>query len=140
MTSRVNMIAIVGASGNIGPSVGPTQFASKEDAHEWSQWFLDMTRGGIIVVGRTTYEMMEGMGWNGPDMNHAFAIWSRGLGETPDEFMDSLKGEGVPIFIAGGKTTFEVFMPYVDMFFIRRTHLLNPHGHTMPDLFGKRPN
>jgi dihydrofolate reductase len=134
--AAINLIAVVGAGGNIGPELGPLVITDKRVAQEWSQWFMELTRGGILVIGSNTIRTMKAMGWQGPDNDRAFAVWTRKMGYQPPEFLDSLRKDGRPIFIAGGAKTYELFGPHVEQFFIRRTQVSSDHHHTLPDFFG----
>lgn len=134
--SQVNLIAVVAAGGNIGPENGPLAFLDPEEAQDWSEWFLEVTEGGIVVVGTNTLHMMSRQGWWGPQKGTLYTCWSRSLKVTPEQFIDKLKEECRPIFIAGGRKTYELFMPFVDMMFIKRTQAASHRHHKMPDLFG----
>lgn len=134
--SQVNLIAVVANGGNIGPEGGPLEFLDRDEAAEWSEWFMEMTEGGIVVVGTNTLKMMAKQGWTGPHGKTVYTCWSRNLKMQPEEFIDRLKQDGRPIFIAGGQKTYELFAPFADMMFIKRTQAASHRHHTMPDLFG----
>lgn len=133
---QVNLIAVVAAGGNIGPNDGPLAFYDPTEAQEWSEWFAEITRGGVVVVGSNTRDMMFRQGWQDPQDDTVYLCWSRSLGITPEEYIENLKDEGRPIFIAGGRKTYEIFLPFVDMMFIKRTQAASERHHLMPDLFG----
>lgn len=137
---QVTMIAVFGARGNIGPGTGPIVFRDREIGEMWAEWFGTLVEGGNVVVGSNTYHMMRAMGWSGRSEGLNIVPWTRKLGLTPDEFLSDLKRQGKPIFIAGGRKTFELFMPYVEQFFLRRAEIASPHYHTLPPLFPMETN
>ena len=54
-----------------------------------------------------------------------------------DTTVEALYEQGAPVFVVGGRYTFQCFMPWVDRFFITRTALtLDGPPLYMPDLFG----
>ena len=133
---QLNMVVAVGAGGNIGPRNGLPIFRDPEEGKEFRDWFMEMSAGGICIVGSHTFQMMMQTGWPGPDKDHPVAIWTRMMGLTPDKFFETLCRENKPMFLIGGEKTYQAFMPYVTHFFIRRAELIGPAGCHLPPLFG----
>lgn len=131
---QVNLIASVGAGGSIGPSGALPDYIDKEEAAAMQEWFLNLTAGGIVVIGGRTLRMLEERGFTGLNQAHMLVIWS---GEDVDQTVEGLLEANLPIFIAGGEYTFKSFMPHVTQFFIRRAPIKGPHEVYMPELFGR---
>ncbi|ARB05728.1 dihydrofolate reductase [Synechococcus virus S-ESS1] len=134
---QVNLVAMVGAGGSIGPSGGLPCPLRREEAETFQQWFLDLTRHGIIVIGYRTLQIMRETGFVSMGSDYLLVCWNRDGLYDPDQFLEELKRAGKPIFICGGRKTYETFMPHVQQFFIRRVALSAPHDHFMPALFGR---
>ena len=143
---QVNLVAVVGAGGAIGPADALPQMMYEDEAAGFEQWFLDLTEGGIIVLGGRSFRWLVERGLDlGP--THQVCVWTRENSHaphtgktghlTPDDFLQGLYTQEKPIFVCGGLTTYEVFMPYVRQFFIRRVALKAPHDNYMPPLFGR---
>lgn len=132
---QINLVACVGVGGSIGPSDNLPLIESKEEAADFEEWFLELTRGGIIVLGHNSFVMLRDRGFTGLHPDWTMVVWSRDGVYDPGEFLSALQERGKPIFICGGKKTYQTFMPYVTQFFIRRVSLLPPYENFMPPLF-----
>ena len=136
--SQVNLVAVIGAGGTIGPSDALPHMMYEEEATAFENWFIELTRGGLIVIGHRSWVWLHQRGFSGVlSEEHMFAPWSRDSVTDPDQFMECCKAVGKPIFICGGLATYTAFMPYVQQFFIRRVALDGPHDNYMPPLFGR---
>ena len=136
--SQVNLVAVAGAGGAIGPFDGLPMMVDEDEALAFEDWFTELTRGGVIVMGHRSWVWLHDRGFSGTlSDEHLFAPWSRDSVVDPDQFMDLCKSMGKPIFICGGLTTYRTFMPYVQQFFIRRVALHPPHDNYMPPMFGR---
>lgn len=132
---QISLVACVGVGGSIGPSDGLPLIESKEEAEDFEAWFLELTRGGIIVLGHNSAEMLMSRGFTGLSPDWTIIRWSKNGLYEPEKFLEVLQKSGKPIFICGGKKTYQTFMPYVTQFFIRRVSLLPPYENFMPPLF-----
>ena len=128
--AQVNLVAAVGPGGTIGPADGLPMMV--DEAMDFQDWFLDLTHGGIIVLGHNSYHWLLGRGFSGFGPGWMLAVWGR---QDPQEFIEALMELGQPIFISGGLKTYETFIPYVKQFFIRRVAMHPPHENYMPPLF-----
>lgn len=136
--SQVNLVAVVGAGGAIGPSDDLPSMMDLGEAIAFQEWFTELSRGGLVVVGHRSFNWLLKRGFQGfQDDEHYVAPWSRESIYDPDEFMEQCKKMNRPIFICGGLATYQTFMPYVQQFFIRRVALHGPHDNYMPPLFGR---
>ncbi len=131
---QVNLVAAVGPGGTIGPADGLPSMIDKDEAIDFQNWFLDMTRGGIIILGKRSEGWLHERGFYGLPDEWCIETWER---QDPDEFMTALKERNKPIFISGGLRTYETFMPYVTQFFIRRVAMHSPYENYLPPLFGR---
>ena len=65
-------------------------------------------------------------------------VWSRSIGVSPEEFLDTAKELGRPVNIIGGAKTFEIFGPFVEMFLLRRAEISSKKDHELPEFFFKQ--
>lgn len=143
---QVNLVAVVGRGGAIGPADGPPMLTHEDEAEWFQEWFWDLTEDGIIVLGGRAFRWLTDQS---PPISskHTIVAWSRSNSHaahtgktgllTPDDFLGALKDADKPIFICGGLNTYRTFMPYVTQFFIRRVAINTPHDNYMPPLFGR---
>ncbi len=112
----VNLIMAADDAGGIGIS-GGIPWSDPEDL----KWFREMTMGGIVVIGYAT-----AMGC--PDLpGRKVHIMSRN--STPEQVMKKMEPmteDGSQLWIAGGRKTYEMWLPYVDRFFI--SHIKGKFG------------
>jgi dihydrofolate reductase len=134
---QVNLVAAVGIGGTIGPADGLPMMTDKAEATEFEEWFMDLTRGGIIVLGHNSLHWLRHRGFFGLPNDWQLVCWSPRYGTDPDTFMAALEERDRPIFICGGLNTYETFMPYVKQFFIRRVTMHPPFDNYLPPLFGR---
>ena len=133
---QVNLVAVVGQGGAIGPADALPEIMDRAEAEWFQEWFMDLTAGGIIVMGHRSLGWLQERGASlGPE--HTLISWTRDATYDPDDFLSALYEMDRPIFICGGLTTYQTFMPYVRQFFIRRVGLNAPHDNYMPPLFGR---
>ena len=83
--SMINLIVVVGAGNNIGPSKGLPVFADRAVQVSLSQRAKTITEGGIVVVGSRTARLMESDGFRLDRMTGEthHAVWSRSGGVPP---------------------------------------------------------
>lgn len=134
----VNLIAVVGADGNIGPDNGVIVFTDPKLSREWSEWFMALIQGSTAIVGANTWALMRQSGFSGYCPGVEFMVWSRGIGVSPDGFLDEARAKGRTVNILGGAKTFEVFGPFVEMFILRRAEIASKKGHELPEFFKQR--
>ena len=122
----ISMIAVVGRGGVIGPRNALPNFADVTVQAMLAHRAKQATEGGILVFGSATAQMMVNVGIRLDLMSGSqyHAIWSRSHGVTPQEFLESQSATGKNVFIVGGRTTFRLFAPFCDNFFIWRAELL----------------
>lgn len=135
---QVNLVAVVGAGGAIGPADALPQMMYEEEARWFEEWFTGLTEDGIIILGGQSYRWLVQRGLSlGP--NHMIALWSRQDESTrcPETFLRTLSTLDKPLFVCGGLRTYQTFMPFVTQFFIRRVALDGPHDNYLPPLFGR---
>lgn len=126
--TEVNAILAMGSSGQMGLN-GRLPWLSDDYAEQVKAdlaWFAKLTAGGVIVVGRKTYDEMLAMGFKNKD--RAIAVWSRDLGFGPGGMITMLyqKYPGRTIWIAGGAETFECFKGYISRWHISRITYSGP--------------
>lgn len=121
----ISLIAVVGSRGEIGPGDGLPKFSDPEEQAMLSNRASKVTEGGVIVVGSNTAKMMSSLGIRLDLIGglHQHAVWSRRHGIPPATFLYNLTATGKSVFICGGKTTFKVFAPFCENFFIWRADL-----------------
>lgn len=143
--SNVHLIAAVGLSGQIGldgkiPWHGDERFAyqTRADLKEFSR----LTEGGILIMGATTAAQMPMMRGLDPsklltmDLNggRSLVVWTRRLGEDPHDLLKALSHEGRNIWICGGQTVYELFIPYVDWHHISVIPYEGPADRFLPPI------
>lgn len=121
----ISLIAVVGMDGAIGPKDGLPTFANKGEQNALMHRAQQVTSGGVIVIGSNTAKMMarDGIRIDLLGGEHQHAIWSRKHGVNPATFLYNLTATGKKVFICGGRTTFRVFTPFCENFFIWRADL-----------------
>lgn len=129
----ISMIAVVGRGGVIGPKNALPNFAEPEVQAALAHRAQQITDGCVLVFGSNTAQMMVNVGIRLDLMggNSYHAIWSRSRGQSPAEFMTSLTETGKNVFITGGRTTFRVFAPFCENFFIWRAELVGDDQNVM---------
>ena len=122
----ISMIAVVGRGGVIGPKNALPNFADATVQAMLAHRAQRATEGGVLVFGSATAQMMVNAGIRldlmSGSQNHA--IWSRSHWVTPQEFLAGQTATGRSVFIVGGRTTFRLFAPFCDNFFIWRAELM----------------
>lgn len=122
----ISLVALVGADANIGGENDLPIFADLGERNRQAQWFDSLSVGAVIVMGSNTIRIMERHGFQGVDDRRKLVPWTREHGQTPEEFLEALETEKRHIIIAGGATTFRLFAPFCDNYYLRRVALLNP--------------
>lgn len=72
---------------------------------------------------------------------YSMAVFTRENGtNTVQEYLQVLREEvgDLPLFIAGGKQTYEAFLPFCSNFFIRKTSITGTNDIFLPPLFSPR--
>jgi dihydrofolate reductase len=121
-----SLVALVGADANIGSEGDLPVFADNDERIRQLHWFDALSVGSIIVMGSNTIRLMQSQGFRGVDDQRTLVPWSRDHGQTPEAFLAELQREGRHIIIAGGATTFRLFAPFCENYYLRRVTLLNP--------------
>lgn len=117
----INLIAAVGKDGQIGLK-GGLPWANEpalETIMELDMlWFRRMTADGVLLIGRRTYSAMADRGFMLEDRK--LAIWSTEIVMTPGRYLSELMSmwRGREIWICGGATVYETFMPFVQRHYI----------------------
>lgn len=122
----ISLIAVVGAGGAIGPENALPDFADPAEQLALAHRASKVTEGGVIVIGSNTMKMMAQAGIKIDIIGRSgfqHAIWTRQHGISPAAFLYNLTSTGKSVFICGGKTTFKVFAPFCENFFIWRADL-----------------
>lgn len=129
----INMLAVVGRGGVIGPKNSLPVFAEPEVQNMLAVRARQMTDDAVLVYGSNTAQMMVDAGMRLDLMTGRghHAIWSRSHGTSPGEFLSGLESTGKHVFITGGRTTFRVFAPFCENFFIWRAELLGDDQNVM---------
>ena len=117
---------MVGSEANIGAENELPMFADREEQIRQAQWFAALSVNSIIIMGSTTIRLMQAQGFQGVDDQRILVPWTRGHGLTPDELLSDLQKKDRHIIVAGGATTFRLFMPFCDNYYLRRVTLVNP--------------
>lgn len=139
--AQVNLIAVLGRGGFIGNAGERPTFREKDQAYKFMHLIMDLCEGGVIVLGARSYRMLLEGGYDPTIAKHTHFVFDRPVQaqNSIDEIVGSLKSLGMPIFVAGGRHTFECWMPYVEQFFISRANLMIGHDPIyMPDMFGRQ--
>lgn len=137
--AKVNLVALAGRGGYIGSSGQLAAPMQSEDARQFQNLVFDMCRGGMVILGGRTHRMMVENGMKPQNMPFEIMVWDRKMQSihSPDSLLSLMAIQGTPIFILGGRYTFECFAPHVEQMFITRTPLqIGPHPLFMPNLFG----
>lgn len=118
MTGRVHLIAAVGVHGQIGlngkvPWMSDPAFAehTQRDLAE----FARLTQDAVLLVGSVTWADMQAQGVHGSEERPIF-VWSRRCNCSPPAYLQRILDmcPGKDIWVCGGESTYELFMPYVD--------------------------
>lgn len=131
----ISLVALVGADANIGGFDALPVFADNRERDKQAAWFDALSVGSIIVMGSTTIRIMQRMGFQGVDSLRMLVPWTRQHGQTPEDFLGSLGREHRHIIIAGGATTFRLFAPLCDNYYLRRVTLINPPDYRLDPIF-----
>lgn len=131
----VSLVALVGADANIGPLDGLPVFADAEERDKQARWFDYLSVGSAIVMGSNTIRIMESVGFRGVDDRRVLVPWTRSHGLSPEAFLEDLNFRYQNIIIAGGATTFRIFAPFCDNFYLRRVALINPPENRLDPIF-----
>lgn len=131
----VSLVALVGADANIGMEGDLPVFADNTERDRQAVWFDQLSVGSIIVMGTTTINIMRQKGFQGTDGLRTLMPWSREYGQSPEEFLSYLRQQNRHIIIAGGATTFRLFTPFCDNFYLRRVTLINRPDYRLDPLF-----
>lgn len=135
----VNLIALTGPHGEIGNSDGSRpQFEGIRDS---MNWFLGAVHGGVVVVGRKTVDQMAE---DGVDLNrlpyHMVVFTRKNAPPTVPDYIRMIDQNfpDRPIFIAGGRQTYDAFLPFCTNFFIRKTSIVGTNDLFLPPLYAPR--
>lgn len=131
----ISLVALVGSDANIGSEDQLPMFADPEERVRQAQWFDALSLGSIIVMGSNTIRIMKRHGFQGVDDQRILVPWTRRCEQSPEDFLASLQVEGRHIIIAGGATTFQLFAPYCDNYYLRRVTLTNPPDFRLDPIF-----
>lgn len=137
--AKVNLVAIVGRGGYIGSHGELATPLQKEDAHSFQNLVFDMCRGGQVILGGRTFKLMRDHGLRPKQMPFEIIVWDRKMQSEHDvaSLLGMMQIQQTPIFILGGRYTYECFAPFAEQMFITRTPLkVGPHPLFMPNLFG----
>lgn len=135
----VNLIALVGPHGEIGHADGsrPEFEGVKASMH----WFLDTVGEGIVVCGRVTVDQMKRDGVDLENLPYNMAVFTRQMGPpTPQDFLRMLGNAfpGKDVFIAGGRQTYDAFLPFCTNFFIRKAPIKGSPDLYLPPIFSPK--
>lgn len=114
----VNLIAAVGKSGQIGLNGHLPWDKNKEDL----KWFQQLTMGGLLIVGYNTYQNLPPLPGR--------ALYCMERLDTPEDLMRRFNKQN--IWIAGGAKTYEIWIPYVERFYISRIDYDGPADTFFP--------
>lgn len=132
----VEMIAVTGPLGEIGHSDGRRPDFRASDP--LVKWFVETVSGGICVVGRRSVNAMVKAGVDLTTLPYNLAVYTKqGSPGSPEAFVQMLEEAfpGETIFIAGGRTTYEHFMPLCTAFHIQRTEVRGDPDLFLPPMF-----
>lgn len=136
---NISLIALTGPEGQIGYSTGVRpEFFGPEAAFKW---FLDTVGDGIVVCGRVTVSSMIRDGVDPSDLPYSLAIFTRKYGPpNPESFLDMLAKAfpGKDVFIAGGRQTYDAFLPFCTNFFIRKAQVKGSPDLYLPPIFSPK--
>jgi len=131
----ISLVALVGADANIGSRDDLPVFADNSERDRQAQWFDALSVGSIIVMGSNTIRIMRRMGFQGVDALRTLVPWTREHGLSPEDFLEGLQREQQHIIIGGGATTFRLFMPFCDNYYLRRVTLINQPDFRLDPIF-----
>lgn len=130
--SKVSLVALVGADRNIGPKNGLPVFADRAEQRDFLNWVSILTEGQITIIGSNTFRIMQRLGLQPESAYHTIVVWTREGGVSPEELLAGIRSQtDQHIYICGGATTFRVFAPFCDNFYLRRAALQNPPDHRL---------
>jgi dihydrofolate reductase len=106
---------------------------------DW-RWFLDRTRGGACVIGRTSYEAMQ-KGGNVNEQrcfyvvsgNAALAGPHTKVFPTSAEAVAAARASSLPVWICGGTRIYEECFPACDMLYLTLVHAKLEGDAWLPD-------
>jgi len=108
----INLIMAADDNGGIGLD-GKIPWRDPEDL----KWFMNLTMGGIVVVGYNTAQAL-------PELPGRI-VWTMERNTTPDDILEDQAFGFFPhlkhseqLWIAGGAKTYAQWMPYIDRFYI----------------------
>jgi dihydrofolate reductase len=135
----VSLIALTGPNGEIGNTSGARPaFGNFQESIDW---FMNTVGDGIVVVGRKTVDRMVSDGVDLSGLPYNLAIFTRkGTPKTVQGYIRMLREEigDRSVFIAGGKQTYEAFLPFCSNLFIRRTSIVGVNDVFLPPLFSPK--
>lgn len=137
--TEINLVALTGPLGEIGNKDGSRP--RFDPNHGSGDWFLDIVSRGVVVVGRKTVDQMILDGADLTRLPYTLAIFTRKKGPpTVEKFIEMLSGAfpNQPLFIAGGRQTYDAFLPFCTNFFIRKTSIAGSNDLFLPPLFTPR--
>jgi len=126
---NVNIIAAVGKNGQLGLDGGMPWY----DANDLA-FFRERTMGCPVIMGSVTMKALASRRFAG----RAIHVWRRDV--EPAALLQSIciSFPGKPIWIAGGRRTYEAFMPYARRAFVTLTDYTGNADTIMPPLW-QRP-
>lgn len=136
--AQLNLVAVVGRQGFIGNSGERPMFEDKETAIYFRARFVELCSGGTVLVGGRTFASLMRHGFDPDKAPFSVAVWDRECQSrnSPEQVVEALSGLGNPLFLAGGRYTFECFMPWVEQMFLTRAMLtIGSDPLYMPELF-----
>lgn len=122
MKPTVNLIAAVGNQGQIGLN---NQLPWPKNTNDL-KWFKNLTIGNIVIVGYNTALTLPKL----PDRE--LIVFNRN--DTPEAFMDQhiQRYDDRQIWIAGGRKTYQLWLPYIDRFYISKIDYNGPADTYFP--------
>jgi dihydrofolate reductase len=138
--AQLNLIAVVGRAGLIGNVGEQPMFPTQESAMAFREKFVALVAGGVVILGGRTYQMLLDNGFRPEAMPFRHYVWDRQSQSihSPGDVVEMLSEQGDPVFVAGGRYTYECFMPWVEQLFITKAALtIGSDPVYMPELFGR---
>lgn len=138
--AQLNLVAVVGRQGFIGNAGERPCFPDEESAMSFRARFVHLCTGGSVIVGGRTYRQLVKHGFDHKTAPFRVFVWDRVAQDVmqPEDAVSALSEEGDPVFIVGGRYTYECFMPWVEQMFITRAALtVGAEPLYLPELFGR---
>lgn len=138
--AQLNLVAVIGRQGFIGNAGERPTFQTESEAVEFQGRFVQLCAGGTVIVGGRTYAYLVKHGFRRESAPFQTFVWDRETQRMmqPEDAVAALADDGDPIFLAGGRYTYECFMPWVQQMFITRAALtIGTDPLYMPELFGR---